>query len=768
MSMKKKLSLTMAGSLCLILLLNIILSLYTTQASLRRESERKMLLAARQVAASIEQSQESAGMVERQIGELLHVAAKLAAKELDPDIQNITNEQLAKLSKQVGVTHIALLVRTGDDIIIAKSSEPAERGLSTKDWGYWYRAFKQLFEEERVTIPYGAAADHFWTGPFEYSNSKPNVIDKWGYYYDAKRNYIIDPYIRTDSLHQIGTHIPSPEEVLDKTKKINGEILEISCINPQTFAGVRMSGQGYVHDKTKLHNRPIRYGTYTYIDLENDKQAVEKAAQTGANVVYETRIDGKKLLKSFIPVNSASQASYIISIVMDYAQISKVLQKQLVSYISISAFLLILFVIVSYKQAGYFIRPIDAILGKVKNVAQGRFDTPLVINSKDELGLLAAKINTMTDNLSSYTDQLKQAVEENRSVKEHLESVIQQTADAIHTTDLEGNIIQVNQAFEKLYGWASHEVIGKRINLIPGHLEGEVQARLDALMQGEQLPAVETVRIKKDGTPVEVSISTSAVRDPEGKVVSFISISRDMTERNRMDELLRRSEKLTTVGQLAAGVAHEIRNPLTTLRGFLQLQEYNNRVDPKHNQIMLSELERINLIVSEFLILAKPQAVHFRNKNVRDILEDVLSLLSSQANLHGIEFVMSSQTAETDVHCEENQLKQVFINLLKNAMEAMPEGGVIRIDLFRPDPDHLGITITDEGVGIPEHQMEKVGEPFFTNKENGTGLGLMVSQRIVEGHKGSLQIKSAVNKGTQVTLTLPAARPEHGEGPERE
>ena len=215
-------------------------------------------------------------------------------------------------------------------------------------------------------------------------------------------------------------------------------------------------------------------------------------------------------------------------------------------------------------------------------------------------------------------------------------------------------------------------------------------------------------------------------------------------------------------------MAHEIRNPLTTLRGFLQLQEYNNRVDPKHNQIMLSELERINLIVSEFLILAKPQAVHFRNKNVRDILEDVLSLLSSQANLHGIEFVMSSQTAETDVHCEENQLKQVFINLPKNAMEAMPEGGVIRIDLFRPDPDHLGITITDEGVGIPEHQMEKVGEPFFTNKENGTGLGLMVSQRIVEGHKGSLQIESAVNKGTQVTLTLPAARPEHGEGPERE
>ena len=233
-------------------------------------------------------------------------------------------------------------------------------------------------------------------------------------------------------------------------------------------------------------------------------------------------------------MNSASQASYIISIVMDYAQISKVLQKQLVSYISISAFLLILFVIVSYKQAGYFIRPIDAILVQVKNVAQGRFDTPPAINS-------------------SYTDQLKQAVEENRSVKEHLESVIQQTADAIHTTDLEGNILQVNQAFEKLYGWSSDEVVGKRINLVPGHLEGEVQARLDALMQGEQLPAVETVRIRKDGTPVEVSISTSAVRDPEGKVVSFISISRDMPERNRMDELLRRPAKPPTAGQWPPG-----------------------------------------------------------------------------------------------------------------------------------------------------------------------------------------------------------------------
>lgn len=264
--------------------------------------------------------------------------------------------------------------------------------------------------------------------------------------------------------------------------------------------------------------------------------------------------------------------------------------------------------------------------------------------------------------------------------------------------------------------------------------------------------------MRKDGSLIEVSISTSLVRDEQGQVTSMISVSRDVTERNRIEELLRRSEKLNTVGQLAAGVAHEIRNPLTTLRGFLQLQQQTRSVNPDHIDLMLSELDRINLIVSEFLILAKPQAIHFQERDVRGILRDVISFLDSQAHLYGVEVKLDFSSEPALVHCEENQLKQVFINLLKNAFEAMPDGGTVTITLKRPEGDHVLITIQDEGHGIPEELMPHLGEPFITNKETGTGLGLMVSQRIIQGHQGTLEIESKSGVGTKISIVLPAAR----------
>lgn len=184
----------------------------------------------------------------------------------------------------------------------------------------------------------------------------------------------------------------------------------------------------------------------------------------------------------------------------------------------------------------------------------------------------------------------------------------------------------------------------------------------------------------------------------------------------------------------------------------------SNKLNHRHLDLMLSELDRINLIVGEFLILAKPQAVHFQERDIRFILGDVISLLDSQAHLHGVEFVPQASSESAMVHCEENQLKQVFINVLKNGMEAMPNGGSIHIKLkVDESAKRVRIEIRDEGIGIPEEMMSKLGEPFFTNKESGTGLGLMVSQRIIQSHKGMMDIKSVMNRGTTVIIELPAS-----------
>ncbi len=747
----------MSCSVLVILVLNIALSYYTTEENLRQDSENKMVLTAKQIAISVEQNQYSSEYVKRQIGSNLWLASVMTAEELDPDINNITNEDLVRVSKKVGVSHISLMEQTEDDIIVTRSSDPREIGLSTKSMTYWYQAFQQLFEKHQVTIPQGQALDHFWSDGFEYSTSSPSDIDIWGYYHDGKRNYIINPFYNNAEVDDY-VKISGPDEILNKIREVNPSILEITGINPLTFGSPSMNDDGRDSNFSKLNNKPIRFGTYQYGTTEEDHRAVVKAIRTGQNVSFVSETHDQKVLKSFIPIFTPNQSSYVIGIVMDYKQISSMVSEQLVSHASISLVLLEIVIFGSYLLAGYITRPIQLILGKVNDVVDGHFDFRLKVKRKDELGQLANRINAMIRNLGHYTNRLKQMYEENRAVKEHLESIINQTADAIHITDLDGNVLRVNRAFEQLYGWRSREVEGRTLKIIPPEAEEERREQHAQLIEGMSITSNETTWMKKDGTRVEVSVSTAPVRDEEGEITALISVSRDITSRNRMEELLRRSEKLTTVGQLAAGVAHEIRNPLTTLRGFLQLQQQTNKLNHRHLDLMLSELDRINLIVGEFLILAKPQAVHFQDRDIRFILGDVISLLDSQAHLHGVEFVLSASSDSAMVHCEENQLKQVFINLLKNGMEAMPNGGSIRIRLHHEEElNRVRIEIKDEGIGIPEEMMPKLGEPFFTNKESGTGLGLMVSQRIIQSHKGMMDIRSVMNKGTTVIIDLPAS-----------
>ncbi len=531
----------------------------------------------------------------------------------------------------------------------------------------------------------------------------------------------------------------SPARISQESMNANSELLEITGINPNLF------GQG----------QTLLFGTYQF---KNDALVTDRAykvLQKGDSQLYVTKIGGRRVLDSFIPVQPLYQQPYVIRIISSYEPISSAISKQMWSQLSISLLLLLIIILVSYILAGELIRPIREILIKVSQLSTGDFNTRIQLNRKDELGQLARKIDTMADSMGHYMTVLRKKNEENRLMKEHLESIINQTADAIHVTDLDGSILRVNSAFEELFGWTSEEIVGSNLEFIPPSMADEREGWSKQIGRGRPFVLTETVRLRKDGTEVHVSISESPVYDEDGLIVAFISISRDMTEHNKMEELLRRSEKLTTVGQLAAGVAHEIRNPLTTLRGFLQMQQRTKVINQMHTDIMLSELDRINLIVSEFLILAKPQAVQYEIKDVRFTLGDVVSLLDSEAHLHNIEFQTYFSSSSILVHCEENQLKQVFINILKNAMESMPNGGTITLYLDGDNGREAVIRIKDEGEGISKERLEKLGEPFYTNKEKGTGLGLMVTQRIIEGHKGVLRIDSEVGKGTVVTITLP-------------
>lgn len=169
--------------------------------------------------------------------------------------------------------------------------------------------------------------------------------------------------------------------------------------------------------------------------------------------------------------------------------------------------------------------------------------------------------------------------------------------------------------------------------------------------------------------------------------------------------------------------------------------------------IMLSEIDRIDLILGEMLLLAKPQIAHFQRKNVCSLLKEVVTLLEAQANMCNVQIVMKSAVDDIYVTCEEIQLKQVCINFIKNAIEAMPDGGELTIQL-EVEKETVSIRFIDQGVGIPKDVLEKLGQPFLTTKEKGTGLGFMVSKKIIENHDGTVHVSSEEQKGTTIEIRL--------------
>lgn len=242
---------------------------------------------------------------------------------------------------------------------------------------------------------------------------------------------------------------------------------------------------------------------------------------------------------------------------------------------------------------------------------------------------------------------------------------------------------------------------------------------------------------------------------------AILGIFKDVSQQILEEERVLQSEKLSTAGQLAAGIAHEIRNPLTAIYGFMKLLRSSERMNDKYFTIIESELKRIEVIVNELLVLSKPQMTHVSKAvDLLSVLEQVTTLMNGQAALKSLKILPVCTDKPIWIHGEAYQLKQVFINLLKNAMEAMNHGGNIYIHILTTD-NETRISVQDEGCGMTEEQIKALGKPFYTTKETGTGLGFMITQNIIHNHGGAITVESVPEQGTTFTVIFPTIlRPE--------
>lgn len=326
------------------------------------------------------------------------------------------------------------------------------------------------------------------------------------------------------------------------------------------------------------------------------------------------------------------------------------------------------------------------------------------------------------------------------------------------------NVVEINQAAGNLLGLEKSKILYRSFQeaIIQLGLPKKCRDRLFSILHSRE----EGREMELDWCPEAGRVHSFLLRihpfeDSESGLKGQILMFEDKTETLLLKQQVQQNNRLATIGQIAAGTAHEIRNPLTAIKGFLQvighkMKENGQQKEHGYIDVMLREISRISSLVGEFLMLSKPRHIKVQSVNVVKVLKDILPIIKNEALLHNIDVVIKQQlTTIPMIEADGELLKQVFLNLTKNAMEAMKDGGLLTLCLKTHEKRRqVVVEISDTGPGIPKHVLEKIFEPFFTTKDNGTGLGLPICRQILCEIDGEVQIKSG-NKGTKVHVCLP-------------
>ncbi|MBS4221421.1 PAS domain S-box protein [Bacillus sp. FJAT-49682] len=330
-------------------------------------------------------------------------------------------------------------------------------------------------------------------------------------------------------------------------------------------------------------------------------------------------------------------------------------------------------------------------------------------------------------------------------------------SEVIIRRSLKGVFLDVSPSVKTAFGYDPENLIGKScFDYIHSDDVGDF---LSPLAKGEIEIATFTYRVKHSGGHyIWIETTAVAVKNPHSNIpIEILSIGRDITDRKKTYDQVIEAENLSAIGQLAAGIAHDIRNPLTTVKGFLQLMGSQKEFNNEYLILMQNEIERIEQITKELMFIGKPSVNNYEQLDIIKILKEVTMLLKPEAISNNVSFEYSGMHIPVFIVCEEIKVKQVFMNIIKNGIEAMGcKGGTLTLDVtINNQENRVVIAISDEGCGISQDDLEKIGEPFFTTKAKGNGLGLMMCNKIIQEHNGSIDVTSELNQGTTFKIALP-------------
>jgi two-component system sensor histidine kinase PilS (NtrC family) len=382
----------------------------------------------------------------------------------------------------------------------------------------------------------------------------------------------------------------------------------------------------------------------------------------------------------------------------------------------------------------------------------GLFDVAFLV-----VGLLSARLAERQTRSDVRLQAAKQSLASLRALHERIVASIR---SGLVTTDLSGRIYTFNAAAQEITGYEETAIRGQDASILFGDVKEHIAETLAALQHGETSPRFETSCTTAEGMHLRLGFSIAPLSSEAGDTTGMVITFQDLTQVRSLEETSRRQDRLAAIGRMAASIAHEIRNPLAAMRGSIQMlrsEMDNDSSQAELMEIILRESDRLNRIITDFLSYARPRSLTQARVDVGDLLHQTFALLRHSPEI-GPNQAITEELPREPIFAEadEGQLKQVFWNLARNALQAMPEGGTLRATLARNSNDRLRIAFSDTGRGMSPDQVEHLFEPF-SSTTGGTGLGLSIVYQIIRDHGGTINVRSREGQGTTITVELPLA-----------
>ncbi|HSE32159.1 MAG TPA: ATP-binding protein [Pyrinomonadaceae bacterium] len=394
------------------------------------------------------------------------------------------------------------------------------------------------------------------------------------------------------------------------------------------------------------------------------------------------------------------------------------------------------------------VSPDESLSQTVQSV--GLFDVSFLV-----VGLLSARL---AERQSRSDVRLHEATQSLANLRALHERIVESIRSGLVTTDLQGHIFSFNAAAEEITGYKGRDLKGQNAAILLGALDDRIAATIKAVETGEASPRFETDCLTAEGLRLRLGFSMSPLSSESGNVTGMVIAFQDLTQVRALEETSRRQDRLAAIGRMAASIAHEIRNPLAAMRGSIQMLRSEMNTDPSQIELMeiiLRESDRLNRIITDFLNYARPRSIVQSRIDVAELLHQTFALLRHSPEISEnhtvVEELLDSPLV---VDADAGQLKQVFWNLARNALTAMPDGGTLTAKVEMNSNNRVRLSFTDTGKGMSPEQVEHLFEPF-SSTTGGTGLGLSIVYQIVRDHGGTINVRSLEGQGTTITVELP-------------